>query len=90
MNSFLIFLLAAMVGQVMHWIVGASDRNLIITYGRYMASHKWHTFSAMCSIFASIVGMYATGSVDLTMQNAAMAFMVGYTLDSLINKFPRV
>lgn len=89
MQELLILFAIAMAGQVTHWIVGANSRLLLVSYNKYMLTHKWHTFRALLSICASVIGLCGSTDCELTRQTVSLVFMCGYTFDSLFNKFPR-
>lgn len=86
---YLVFWTLAMLGQVSHWIAGSVSREIFIGYLTYMRGHRYNTLSALIALNVAVIAMLAGGIVEITIQNCAMAFMAGYTCDSILNKFPK-
>jgi len=89
MQTLVILSMLAAVGQVAHWVVGSESRHLLVSYNKYMSTHRWHTLRAVLAIVASVIALCAASDCELSTQTMCLAFMCGYNFDSLFNKFPR-
>lgn len=86
--TLLLLILIGLVGLVAHWfkrwVRGQTEANLV----DYMLTHKRYTAASVLTVVGGVVGICATGDVDLSQQTAAIAFMAGYNIDSALNKSP--
>jgi hypothetical protein len=84
--TLIFFILAGLAGMVAHWFkkwaTGEFDCNLY----EYIMVHKRHTAGAVLTTVGSIIGLVATGNVEISQQTLALAFFAGYTFDSSMNK----
>lgn len=88
MIAFGLFLLAAMIGQVGHWLKRFKKQETFISYLDYMRHNPYRSIASLSTIFIAVVGICSMGVVDITLQNMCMAVMGGYTCDSIVNEFP--
>ena len=86
--SFIILLISAYIGLFLHWSKKRLRKQTFCNFRNYLLTHKSATASSTISIFAAIVALYASGNVELSKQTLAIAFGIGYTLDSALNKSP--
>jgi len=86
--TFFILILAGALGLFCHWLVKWSRRQTKAGFVEYMKSNRKHSIASVSSTFAAIVTLYSVGDVVLTAQTAANTFLIGYALDSAVNKKP--
>lgn len=85
--DFFVYLGLAFSGLVAHWYKRYARGQTRSTFWVYMRGHRKHTAASMGAIVTGVFGMFVTGdAVALSAQTAGAAFMLGYTLDSTINK----
>lgn len=80
-------LLAAYAGMVGHWYKKYFREQTASGLLTYMKEHPKNTIGAVCSVTGAVLGLIATG-VILSEQTIALAFGIGFTLDSTVNKAP--
>lgn len=84
--SFIYLLLTGFFGLFAHWLKKWSRGQIEQGFIAYMSAEKKHSIAAVVTLFGAIVTMYTTGDIELSKQVLAMAFMAGFSIDSLINK----
>ena len=85
--NFIELLLIAFTGLIAHWLKKWASGQTDADFKTYMLTHKKNSIASVCTVIASIVGMYSTGVADAELAQAT-AFLLGYTLDSATNKTP--
>jgi len=86
--TFAALLAVAYFGLFLHWVKKRAKRQTLCNFKTYLLTHWLDTAKSATSIFAAIVALFASGEVELSKQTLAIAFGMGYTLDSTFNKTP--
>jgi len=86
--SFITLILTAYFGLFLHWLKKRTRKQTLSSFKNYMLKHRNATKNSVISIFAAITALYAAGDIELSKQTFAIAFGIGYSLDSALNKTP--
>ena len=83
---FITLLLAGYVGLVLHWLKKFLRDETKHSFIDYMKIEPKHSLLAFGSVFIGIVTLVSVGTVDISLQSLALAFLTGFSLDSAANK----
>jgi hypothetical protein len=81
-----LFFAVALIGVYVHWLKRKLRQQTGVTFLKYIKDHPNNTLSAVGSIFASVFLLFQGGDMGLEMRNLALAFSIGFSLDSMFNK----
>lgn len=85
--DFFAYLGLALSGLVAHWYKRYARGQTRSSFLDYLRGHRKHTAASVVAIVTGVFGMFVTGeAIALSAQTAGAAFMLGYTLDSAVNK----
>ncbi|QSB01972.1 hypothetical protein JWZ98_03145 [Methylomonas sp. EFPC1] len=86
--TLLLLLLAALFGLFCHWLKKWARGQTKAEFKAYMLSHRKHSIASVCTTLGAVATLYTVGDVVLSSQTLALAFLSGFTLDSVVNKTP--
>jgi len=82
-----VLLLAAYCGMLGHWFKKAYRKQISSGLIEYLKTYPQHTLGAIAMVTGGVLTQVATGAT-LSEQTIALAFTIGFSLDSAINKAP--
>ena len=80
---------AAFVGMLCNWYSKNYTSEAACSLSTYIKTNRKRTVASFTSVIGAVAALVATG-VILSEQTLAVAFGIGFTLDKLINKGPKV
>lgn len=79
----LVFLAFGFVGLVAHWFKRWVRKECCKNFFVYMSEHRKNSIASVLTMVGGVLMLNAT---ELTQQTMSMAFLAGYSIDSMVNK----
>lgn len=83
--SIVIFILVGTLGMIAHWFKKYYRGQTLQSLWFYMFDHKTSTIRAFIGMTVAVIGLVSLGTIELTQQNLALAFLAGGVADSTLN-----
>ncbi len=81
----LVFLIVAYFGLFCHWFKRWAREQTDRDFIRYMTEHRKHSIGSIVSVLAGVATLLS-GSPELSQETLSLAFLAGYSIDSMVNK----
>jgi hypothetical protein len=79
----LIFIMAGFLGLLGHWFKRYARGQSSQSFYGYMTEHWKHSAASVVTMIAAVL---ALANNELSQQSLSMAFLAGYSIDSMVNK----
>ena len=84
--TILIFIAVGLIGLIAHWFKrwarAQTNKNFIV----YMAQNRKHSIASVLSVLGAVAGIGSMEMIEISQQTLSMAFLAGYSIDSMVNK----
>lgn len=87
--TFIQLLLIAFAGLFAHWLKRWGRGQTTVGFIEYMRQYHRHSIASVCSVVASVISLYSVDGFAANDTTPAIAFLLGFTLDSTLNKSPK-
>lgn len=85
--NFFELLAVALMGLFSHWLKKWGRGQTQAGFVEYMQAHRRHSVASVCTVVSAVVGLYLGGQAGNELA-PGLAFMAGFSADSVMNKAP--
>jgi hypothetical protein len=87
MEDYLLYIGFSLLGLMLHWLKRYVKKETANSFKQYLLVEKKYTIISLATVISSSSALVETGAVDVSSpQSLAQALILGYTLDSVLNK----